>query len=91
MNPARIGATLSLTIGIGYAACTLLFWLMPEGAATFMSALFHGLDFRKLQAPGAIFGFQGFFYALLVMMAWSFALGALFAWVHGRLAPGKSG
>jgi len=90
MNPAKIGAVLSLTVGIGYAACTVAFWLMPEGAATLMSALFHGLDFRKLQAPGAVFGFQGFAYALAVMMVWSFALGALFAWLHAWLVHGRA-
>jgi hypothetical protein len=82
----RSGMALSATVGIGYAACTLLFWLWPDAAANFMNALFHGLDFRRLQSGAGLFSFGSFAYALVVMMAWSFALGSAFGWIHGRLA-----
>ncbi len=81
-SPAGTGAALSLTVGIGYALCTVLFRMWPESAATFMNALFHGLDFRKLQDGAALFTFGSFFYALLVMMAWAFVLGCIFGIVR---------
>jgi hypothetical protein len=50
-----------------------------------MNALFHGLDFRKLQLGQMLFSFGGFVYALVVLTAWAFGLGALFGWIFGRL------
>jgi hypothetical protein len=82
------GAALSLTVGVGYALCTLVFWMWPEAAASFMNALFHGLDFRKLQGGPALFSFGSFLYALAVMMAWTFALGTIYGWVQGRFKGG---
>ena len=49
-----------------------------------MNALFHGLDFGRLQAGQAMFSFGGFAYALVVLTVWSFALGALFEWTRGK-------
>lgn len=85
------GTSLSLTVGVGYALCTLVFWIWPEAAANFMNALFHGLDFRKLQGGTALFSFGTFLYALVVMMAWAFGLGAIYGWVQGRIKGGQQG
>lgn len=85
-NIVRNGAALSLTVGTAYAGCTLVFWIWPEAAATFMNGLFHGLDFRKLQPGAALFSFGSFFYALVVMAAWAFGVGALFTWIRERIA-----
>lgn len=86
MNPAiRTGTAFAGTVAVGYAACTLVFWLWPEAAANFMNGLFHGLDFRKLQSGAALFTFGSFVYALLVMAAWAFGMGALFGWIFARL------
>jgi hypothetical protein len=82
----RTGLAFSITVGIGYAACSLLFWLMPEAAVKFMNALFHGLDFRRLQFAGPGFSFGGFAFGLAVMVAWTFLLGTLFAWLHARMS-----
>ncbi len=87
-TPLITGAALSLTTGVGYALCTLVFWIWPEAAANFMNALFHGLDFRKLQGAPALFGFSSFLYALVVMMAWTFGLGAIYGWVSERFGTG---
>lgn len=81
----RTGTALSLTVGVGYVACTLVFRAWPDSAVTFMNALFHGLEFRKLQDGAALFSFGSFFYALAVMMAWAFGLGFLYGWLQGRL------
>lgn len=89
--PLRTGIAFSITAGIGYAACSLLFWLWPEAAVTFTNALFHGLDFHKLQGGPALFDFSGFLYALVVLMIWAFALGTLFGWVRIRIGGGHGG
>lgn len=86
MNPMKTGAALAVTVGIGYVLCALVFWIWPEAAANFMNSLFHGLDFRKLQAGPTLFSFGSFLYALAVMLVWVFALGAIFAWVLDRFA-----
>ena len=83
------GTALSLTVGVGYVLCTLVFWIWPEMAANFMNALFHGLDFRKLQGGPAQFSFGSFLYALVAMMAWAFGLGAIYGWVQGRIKGGQ--
>lgn len=83
-NPIRLGSALAITVGIGYALCTIVFWLSPEAAANFMNALFHGLDFRSLKT-GSSFTFASFAYGFVVLVAWAFFMGAVFGWVSERL------
>ena len=78
------GLALAITVGIGYTLCALLFRAAPDAAMTFMNVLFHGLDFRKLQAVPASFEFGSFFLALTVLVVWAFLLGALFGWIIDR-------
>ncbi len=80
------GLALAVTVGIGYIACSLVFWLWPDVAAAFMNALFHGLDFRRLQSGASLFSFNAFAYALAVIVAWAFLLGALFGWAQSYIA-----
>ncbi len=88
-NALHTGAALAVTVAIGYTACALAFWFWPEAAANFMNALFHGLDFRKLQSGAALFSFGSFLYALVVAVAWAFCLGAIFGWVSARFGHGN--
>jgi hypothetical protein len=83
--PIRAGASFAITAGAGYTLCTLTFWLFPEVAANFMNGLFHGLEFRKLQAGRALFDFSQFLYVLVILAVWAFWLGALFGWVYDGL------
>lgn len=83
MTAIRTGIAFAITVGIGYIACSFSFWLWPDAAANFMNALFHGLDFSRLQGARA-FTFGGFSYALGVMVVWAFALGTLFGWLNKR-------
>ena len=83
-QPFRLGGALAITVAVGYALCTIAFWLFPDAAANFMNALFHGLDFRALKVSGA-FTFGSFAYGLGVLVAWAFLLGTLFGWVAHRL------
>jgi hypothetical protein len=81
------GVALAITVGIGYTACALAFRAAPDAAMTFMNALFHGLDFRRLQSGPAPFDFSSFSFALFVAVAWAFVLGAVFGWIVDRLRP----
>lgn len=83
-NAFRGGIALGITVGIGYSVCTLVFWIWPEAALTFMNGLFHGLDFRRLQGGPTLFSYGSFIYAVVGMMVWAFALGAIYAWLQGR-------
>jgi hypothetical protein len=51
-----------------------------------MNALFHGLDFRKLQPAAGGFSLAGFGIAAAVLAAWAFVFGAIFAVVSNLLA-----
>ena len=81
------GMALAITVGIGYAACALAFRATPDAAMTFMNALFHGLDFRKLQSGPSPFDFGSFAFALFVAVVWAFVFGAVFGWIADRLRP----
>lgn len=83
-SPWRTGATLAVTFAITYTVCAVAYALMPELGIDFLNALFHGLDFRKLGAPMP-FTFLMFVYPLVVFVVWGFAVGALYAWLHGAL------
>jgi hypothetical protein len=84
INPVilRTAGAFAVTVGVAYATCTLFFFLWPEAAMNLVNSLFHGLEFRKLQAGAAPFNFGGFAYALVVMVVWAFILGALFGWLQ---------
>jgi hypothetical protein len=84
----KTGAAFGATVGIAYALCTLVFWAWPDAAANFMNALFHGLDFRRLQAGTTLFSFGSFLYAELVLTAWAFGLGTLFGFLADRMEAG---
>lgn len=86
--PWRFGATLALTVVIGYAVCTVVWVAFADPAIAFLNALFHGLDFRRL-ATGGGFSIGGAIYAAGVLAVWAFLIGALFALVHNRLSAGR--
>ena len=75
---------LAATVAAGYAACSVLFYVFPGTAAGFMNALFHGLDFTRIQAEAA-FTLSSFAYAGLVLTGWVFLLGCLFGWLRRKL------
>ena len=79
----RTGGAFAATVGIGYTACALAFWAWPELAMNFMNALFHGLDFRKLQVSPKVFEFGSFLYALIGIVVWAFFLGVVYGAVKG--------
>lgn len=88
-HPWKTGVVLAATVAVGYTLCTLVFWAWPEGSATFMNGLFHGLDFRKLQSGPQLFSFGSFGYAAAILAAWAFFLGTFFAWLATRLGVGR--
>ena len=87
-NPWRTGITAALTLAISYTVCALAYALWPEQGINFLNGLFHGLDFGKL-VIATPFTFLAFFFPLLVLSIWGFAVGALFTWLH-RILHGSS-
>lgn len=86
--PWKTGIALALTMAISYTVCALLYALWPGQGIAFLNALFHGLDFGRLQAPQD-FGVTTFAGPLLVLTVWGAIVGSLFAWLSGKL-HGKS-
>ncbi|MFZ5874899.1 MAG: DUF5676 family membrane protein [Nitrospirota bacterium] len=78
-DPWKTGAALALTMTITYTVCALLYALAPARGIDFLNALFHGLDFHKLETSTP-FTFLMFAYPLVVFVVWGFAVGTLFAW-----------
>jgi hypothetical protein len=85
MKPLQTGLALSTTVAIFYSLCTLVEVMLPEQFMGFMNALFHGLDFRILQSAEP-YRWQAYFYALVVLALWGFAIGAFFAWLHDAIS-----
>jgi hypothetical protein len=86
LNPWSTGVALAVTVVTAYAICALIFVSFPDASANFMNALFHGLDFRKLQPAAGGFSLAGFGIAAAVLAAWAFVFGAIFAVVSNLLA-----
>ncbi|AWV03124.1 hypothetical protein DM992_27875 [Burkholderia sp. JP2-270] len=84
MRPFKTGVTLSVTVVLFYVLCTLIWMALPEPFMNFMNALFHGLDFRRLQT-GEPLSWWFVIYPAFVFAVWFFAAGAFFAWLHNRL------
>ena len=85
LSPFRLGLTLSITVAIGYALCAAAWAVWNESALNFLNALFHGLDFRQLVLPSTGYSPWLFAYPLIVMTAWGFGMGALFAVINNLL------
>ena len=85
LDPWRTGVALAATVVVGYAVCAVIFVTLPEASVKFLNALFHGLDFRKLQSAAEGFSFAGFGGVAIVMAAWAFVVGAIFAAVSNLL------
>lgn len=84
MKPIQTGLALSITVALFYSLCALVQVLWPAQFIGFMNALFHGMDFRTLQTA-APHPWRDYFYALVVMALWAFAIGASFATLHAAL------
>lgn len=82
--PWRTGISLALTIAISYTICALLYALWPAQGVAFLGALFHGLDFGRLQAPQD-YSVATFVGPLLVLSVWGATVGTLFAWLSAKL------
>lgn len=83
-NPWRFGTTCALTAAISYAVCTLVWIAFTEPSIQFLNALFHGLDFGRLQVGGE-FSAAAWAAAMAVLVVWAFLAGSLFAWLRNRL------
>ncbi len=84
MNILRTGISLSVTVAVFYALCTLAWIMAPGTFLGFMNNLFHGMDFSGMVQAGP-FSWPGFFQALIVMSLWALLAGSFFAWLSNRL------
>ena len=84
LNPWLHGAVLSLTVAISYLLCALFWYLLPGPSLDLLNGLFHGMDFRKLEAVAA-FSIGTFLYVLAVLAVWSYVIGAIYALIHNWL------
>lgn len=78
LNPWLSGAALALTIVVAYTACALIFVTYPNASVLFMNALFHGLDFQKLQVTPGAFSLVGFGIVVVVWGLVGFLIGVLY-------------
>ncbi len=83
-SPVRTGIALSLTVLVSYTVCTALYALWPRQGIDFLNALFHGLDFAKLESP-LPFTFSMYLVSLAALVVWGFAVGTLFAWLRNLM------
>lgn len=84
-KPLTSGLVFSITVGLGYTICAIAFALSPSLAVGFTTNLFHGLNFSTMQSGVGGFSFGSYFSALIVMMAWAFAMGAIYSSIYNRL------
>lgn len=93
MTPLRTGIALAITSGLFYTLCTLVWVVAPGPFLSFMSNLFHGMDFTSMVQPQPL-AWSGFLAALLVLSTWVLLAGAFFAWILNcltRCLPSTSG
>ena len=81
-KPLTVASTFSLTVGLGYTICAIAFALFPSLAVNFTTNLFHGLNFSTMQSDSGGFSFGSYFVALIVMMVWAFAMGAIYSSIY---------
>lgn len=86
--PWKTGLALAITIAFSYTLCAALYALWPEQGVDFLNALFHGLDFRRLQNPQP-FALRMFVGPLLGLATWGFVVGTVFDWLQQRLHGNK--
>ena len=85
-KPSISGSTLSLTVGASYTLCALAVALFPGASYSFLSSLFHGGNVSSLEPQAGAFTFGSYFISLVVLMAWGFAVGAFYSWLHNRIS-----
>lgn len=90
LNAWKFGAVLSITSIVNYILCTIIWVAFTEPSISFLNALFHGLDFRKLITDSP-FSLSAFLYALVVLAVAAYVLGFIFANVRNWLRPYSRG
>ena len=86
LNPWKSGTTLAVVVGINYLICTAIWMTWREPSIDFLNALFHGMDFRKLETSGP-FSILSFIYVLVGLMIWTFVIGVIFRLVSNWFRP----
>lgn len=87
LNPWVVGGALGLTVGVFYGVCAAALALWPVATVNFFNAWVHGIDLRLLvPAGGRPITWVGMVCGLTGVTLTAFLFGALYAWIHNRLA-----
>ena len=85
LQPLATGVSLAITVVVMYSICAAIWVVWQVEAVTFLNNLFHGLDFRKLQATENSDSVSSFVVPLIVLGFWGFFTGTLYAVVYNLL------
>lgn len=86
VNPWLTGGALALTVVVAYTVCALVFVSFPGASMRFMNALFHGLDFGKLQITPGSFSLFDFGIVVVIWGAAGFVVGVLYGGFYNVLS-----
>ena len=89
LNPLIVGGTLALTVVITYSVYIGAWVIWQEGALDFLNALFHGLDFRRIQITESAPVLQMLLFPLLIMAVWGFVVGFLYTMIYNFVESSK--
>lgn len=89
-HPFRVGFTVAITVGLFYTACTGLWVVFHEQALDFLNALFHGLDFRRIEVSASEYRVGTFVTPLIVLVVWGFLMGTFGSWLYQYLGTNGS-
>ena len=82
INPARLGLSLAITIGLLYGLCALTVAIAPGSLATALGLVTHGLNIAPLTQSVSPISLSAVLVGLLALMAYGFVAGLLFGLVN---------
>ncbi|MFA4887577.1 MAG: DUF5676 family membrane protein [Candidatus Nanoarchaeia archaeon] len=77
------GLALSITAGIVYTACAVLFWLFPSQTIIFFNNWSHGINLAQIATTKTL-TLGGFFVGLLCVMIFTYIVGAFYAFIYNK-------
>ncbi len=85
LSPITQGLILSLTIGVLYLLCAIAVAIAPDILSSALGLVTHGLNLAPLAQSVAPMTLTDLLVGLLVLMAYSFVAGAIYAVIHNLL------
>ena len=82
INPARLGISLAITVGLLYLLCALMVAIAPGSLSAALGLVAHGINIAPLTQLVAPISLSAALVGLLAVMAYSFIAGLLFGLVN---------